>query len=84
MLCDSLCSEPILGYPNFNKTFQLSTAALVHAVGSILTQEEEGLDMPVAYFSKAINSCQESYPKEEQKCLGFVQSIKHFRPYLYL
>ena len=48
-------------YPDFQKTFKLTTDASDHAVGTILTQVKDGVDMPVAYFSKTMNACEKKY-----------------------
>ena len=61
-----LCKTPILLYPNFQKTFKLTTDASDHTVGAILTQEKDGVDMPVAYFSKTMNACKQKYAKAEK------------------
>ena len=78
-----LCRTPILLYPEFQKTFKLTTDASDHAVGAILTQEKDGVDMPVAYFSKTMNACEQKYAKAEKECLAVLYAVMNFRPYLY-
>ena len=70
-------------YSNFSKTFKLTTDASEHAVGAVLTQEKENMDMPIAYYSKAMNDCELRYNKEEKECLAVLSAVGHFRPYLY-
>ena len=77
-----LCNEPVLQYPDFNKPFKLTTDASEHAVGAMLTQEKDGVDMPIAYFSKVMNSCEQNYSKAEKECVA-VYAVTKFRPYLY-
>ena len=56
ILKDRLCNEPILlQYPDFNKEFTLTTDASNVAVGSILSQQKDGFDHPVADFSKTLS-----------------------------
>ena len=43
-----LCNKPILLYPDFQQTFKLTTDASEYAVGAILSQDKDGVDMPVA------------------------------------
>ena len=78
-----LCDNPILQYSDFNKKCKLTTDASENAVGDMLTQEKEGMDMPVAYFSKVINDYERNYSPEEKECLALLYAVNNFRPYLY-
>ena len=78
-----LCSEPILQYPDFQKTFKLTTDASEYAVVAIPSQERNGVDMPIAYFSKLMNACKQKYAKAEKECLAVLYAVMNFRPYLY-
>ena len=49
----------------------------------MLTQEKEGMDMPVAYFSKVMNDYDQNYSKAEKECLAVLYAVGNFRPYLY-
>ena len=49
----------------------------------MLTQEKEGMDMPVAYFSKVMNDYEQNYSKAEKECLAVLYAVGNFRPYLY-
>ena len=73
----------MLQYPDFNKPFRLTTDDSEHASGAMLTQEKDGVDMPIAYFSKVMNSCEQNYLKAEKKCLAVLYAVTNFRPYLY-
>ena len=48
-----------------------------------MTQEKDGVDMPVAYFSKTMNTCEQSYPEAEEECLAVWYTVMNFRPDLY-
>ena len=74
---------PILLYPDFQKTFKLTTDASHYAVRAILTQMKDGVDMPVAYFSKTMNTCEQRYPEAKKECLAVLYTVMNFRPYLY-
>ena len=78
-----LCNELVLQYPDFNKPFKLTTYVSEHAVGAMLTQEKDGVDMLIAYFSKVMNSCEQNYSKAEKECLAVLYAVTNFRPYLY-
>ena len=49
-LRETLCQETILRYPDFSKTFKLTTDASTYAIGAVLTQETDKMDMPIAYY----------------------------------
>ena len=70
----------MLQYPDFNKPFKLTTDASEHAVGAMLTQEKDEVDMPIAYFS---NSWKQNYSKAEKEFLAVLYAVMNFRPYLY-
>ena len=54
-----------------------------HAVEAMLTQEKDGVDMPIAYFFKVMNSCEQNYSKAEKEFLAVLYAVTNFHPYLY-
>ena len=56
-----LCSMPILQSPDFSRQFILQTDAYDRGVGAVLSQlDDEGIEHPVAYFSRKL------LPREEK------------------
>ena len=49
-LRQALCESPILQYPNFEKPFTVTTDASDYAIGAVLSQEKDGIYLPVAYM----------------------------------
>lgn len=78
-----LCEEPILQYPDFSSTFNLTTDASNFAIGSVLSQGIGHDDLPIAYASRILNKSETNYSTTEKELLAIVWSVKHFRPYLY-
>lgn len=78
-----LTSDSILIYPDFKKTFILTTDACNYAVGAVLSQGEIGSDRPIAYASSKISNAQQNYSTTEKELLAIVWAVKHFRPYLF-
>ena len=78
MLKSFLTGAPVLVSPDFNKKFCLATDASDVAVAGVLLQES----LPVAYFSKKLNSAQKNYSVIEKECLAIVLSVEHFEYYL--
>ena len=82
-LRETLCQEPILRYPDFSKTFKLTTDAFTYAIGAVFTQETDKMGMSIAYYSKIMTGIEQRYEVTEKKCLAVVYAINYFRPYLY-
>lgn len=78
-----LINEPILQYPDFSKTFNLTTDASNFALGAVLSQGPIGQDLPVAYASRTLNDCEKNLSVIEKELLGIVWATKYFRPYLF-
>jgi len=77
-----LTESPILKAPDFSKTFRLHTDASKVAIGSVLNQEHEGKEYPVAYYSRKLRGAELNYAVSEIEALAVVDSVKHFHPYL--
>jgi hypothetical protein len=78
--CKELLSNaPILSYPDFSKTFQLTTDASNIAVGGVLSQNSK----PIGFYSRTLNSAERNYSTIEKELLAIVDCTKHFRPYLF-
>lgn len=56
-----MCSEPILQYPEFTKSFVLTTDALNYALVGILSQGPIGPDLTVAFASRTLQSAEINY-----------------------
>ncbi|CAH2087564.1 unnamed protein product [Euphydryas editha] len=78
-----LTHAPLLQYPDYDKTFILTTDASNVALGAVLSQGPIGSDKPVAYASRTLSDTEARYSTIERECLAIVWAIKHFRPYLY-
>lgn len=82
-LKQKLISAPLLAYPDFSKTFILTTDASNYAIGAILSQGELGKDRPIAYASRTLNKSECNYNTTEKELLAILFGCKTFRPYLY-
>lgn len=74
-----LTNAPVLAYPDFEKTFHLTTDASNVAIGGVLSQNNH----PIAFYSRTLNSAEKNYSTIEKELLSIVENTKHFRPYLY-
>ena len=51
-------------------------------VGAVLLQENDGVDKPIAYFSKKLNGSQMKYSTVEKELLSLILALKHFETYI--
>ncbi|KAF7644237.1 hypothetical protein LDENG_00225370 [Lucifuga dentata] len=52
-------------------------------VGAVLSQETEGGERVVAYYSRALSRPERNYCVTQHELLAVVSALHHFRPYLY-
>lgn len=78
-----LIKPPILQYPNFEKTFILSTDASDKACGAVLSQTYGNIDLPVAYASKGFTIGESRKSTIEKELTAIHWAMNYFRPYLY-
>jgi len=74
---------PILAYPDPAQEYILDTDASNHNVGAALSQVQDGCEVVVVYYSKALSAPEKNYCTTRRELLVVVKSVKHFRPYLY-
>lgn len=79
-----LISAPVLAYPDFSKPFTLQPDACKHSIGAVLFQiGGDGQKHSVAYFSHMLKKDEIRYTATELEYLALVDSMRHFRPYLW-
>lgn len=79
----ALTTETVLAHPNFTEPFILATDASILGIGAILSQIQNGIEKPIAFFSRKLNKAQKNYSVTELECLAVVEAVKHFKCYLY-
>ena len=77
-----LCSRPILWSPDFSKEFILQIDASDYGVGAVLSQYDEGIDHPVAYYRRKLLAKEQRYSTIEKECLAIKLAVHAFRVYL--
>ena len=83
-LKQSLTSAPVLMLPRYDKQMIVKTDASYHAVGGVLSQEDEtGHERVVAYMGRKLTPAEAKYTVTEIECLAAVEAIKQWRPYLW-
>lgn len=82
-LKNCLTKPPVLKYPDFQKTFTITTDASNVACGAILSQEYDGIDLPISYYSRSFSKGEKNKTTIEKELLAIYFAIDHFRPYVY-
>ncbi|GFU85611.1 retrovirus-related Pol polyprotein from transposon 297 [Trichonephila clavipes] len=82
-LKEALTSSSILIYPQPDKPFILDTDASNESVGAVLSQEIDGQEQVVAYWSKCLSKSERNYCVTRKELLAIVKAIEHFHHYLY-
>ena len=78
-----LSSEHVLVAPDFSAPFKLAVDACDIAIGAALMQTDaNGIDRPLAYFSKKLNQHQRRYSTIEKEALALVLAVQHFEIYV--
>ena len=47
-----------------------------------MQEQPNGIDHPIAYYSKKFNKHEKNYSTIEKECLGLVLALQHFEAYL--
>jgi len=80
---EKLASPPILGTPNVDKgQFTVTCDASLTGLGAVLTQEQDGHEVTIAYWSKLLNQAQRNYCATHRELLALVEAVKTFNHYL--
>ena len=78
----SLTTAPVLSSPDYSKPFTIMCDASDTGIGSVLYQEEDGIEHPIAYYSKTLNKCQRKWTTTEKELFAVISSVEHFRGYV--
>lgn len=73
----------MLGYHDPRKQYILDTDTSEIGVGLVLSQNQEGSERVIAYFSKTFALPEKNYCVARWELLDVGKVIKHFRPHLY-
>jgi len=78
----ALAETVTLAYPQSNQTFILDTDASDVAIGAILSITVDGVERPIAFFWRVMNSSQRNYCPTRRELLAVIAGLQHFRHYL--
>ncbi|GMF16026.1 unnamed protein product [Phytophthora fragariaefolia] len=76
-----LADTPVLYLPDFTQQMHFRTDVSQFAVGGVLFHVEDGVERPIAYTSRKMNSAELKYPTQQQELLVIVYVLAAFRIY---
>jgi len=82
-LRDALLSPKILKYPDFDKQFCITTDASKLACGAVLSQDYNGIQLPIAFASRSFTKGESNKSVIEQELAAIHWGINFFKPYVY-
>ena len=77
-----LTSAPILAFPDKNCEFILDTDACHNGIGAVLSQSVQGEERVIAYGSRKLTKCEQSYCVTRKELLGVYFFVQRYRNYL--
>ena len=78
-----LARPPIQAYPDMSLCFILHSDASNSGIGGVLSQQHDGEERVIAYYSAALSCAERNYCVTRKELLAVVKAVKHFQPYLY-
>ncbi|UYV69434.1 K02A2.6-like, partial [Cordylochernes scorpioides] len=79
----SLCSSPILAYPQPETNFILDTDASNLGIGAVLSQVQDEDERVIEFFSRVQTKAERNYCATRKELLAIVKAVEHFHKYLY-
>lgn len=77
-----LVSAPVLAMPDYSRPFSIACDASDIAIGAVLTQDFDGEEHPIGYFSQKLSASERNYSVTERECLAVIRAIEKFRGYV--
>jgi len=81
-LKQALIDATSLAFPYSELPRILDTDASDVALGAVLSQNLDGVERPIAFFSRVMNRTQRNYCTTRRELLAVISALQHFRHYL--
>ena len=79
----ALTEAPVMVSPNFAKEFMIFPFASKHTIAGVLLQKnEQNLEQPIAFYSKALRDSTLKYDIMEKQAYVLVKVLKEFKVYI--
>jgi ribonuclease HI len=76
-----LTSPPLLSRTVLGEVLYLYLAVTPTAISAVLIREDEGVQKPVYFISKALHGAEERYPQIEKLAFALIMASRKLRPY---
>ena len=74
-LKDKITSQPVLVLPRREGKFRVKIDASGHAIGGVLSQEQEGKWKPIAFLSRTMQLAERNYEIYDKELLAIVEAL---------
>ena len=74
-LKEKITSQPVLSLPRRKGKFRVETDTSGHAIGGVLSQEQEGKWKPIAFLSRTMQPVEQNYEIYDKELLGIVETL---------
>ena len=81
-LKERLITAPVLGMPRDSGTFHLDTDPSDVGLGAVLSQEQDGKEVVLAYASRTLSRTEKNYDVTRRELLAVVYGLKMYKQYL--
>ena len=81
-LKQAIMEATTLAFPYPDRDCILDTDASDVAIGAVLSQKIDGVERPIAFYSRVMSNTQRNYCPTRRELLAVVASLQHFRHYL--
>ena len=81
-LKDKITSQPVLSLPKREGKFQVETNASEHAIGRVLSQEQEGKWKLIVFLSRTMQPAERNQEIYNKELLAIVEALTKQRQYL--
>ena len=78
-----LIAPPVLAHFHPSSPALLTCDASNYAVGAVLSQLHNGMERPIAFASRALNSAEQKYSVGEREALACVWACERWHMYVY-
>ncbi len=78
-----LVNAPVLPYPDPRLSYNLDCDASAEGIGAVLSQEKDGREHVVAYYTQKFSPRERNYCITRKELLALVKNLDHFHLYLY-
>ncbi|NOZ55185.1 MAG: DDE-type integrase/transposase/recombinase [Calditrichaeota bacterium] len=82
LLKSKFINTPVLRYPRRTGKFILDTDASGFAISGVLSQEQDGVEVPLSFASNTLNKAQRNYCTTKRECLAIFVYFKKWKHFL--